>query len=71
MTSLGYADAYNQSVCKNITASDMKNWNAKQDASNLVTAWNSTLSDSKYPSEKLVKEYIDACIGNIQDYVNQ
>ena len=34
--------------------------NGKQDTSNLVTSWSSTTSNSKYPSEKLVKDSIDA-----------
>jgi len=67
VTSLGYADAFNQSACKNITSNDISSWNAKQTTANLVTAWNSTLSDTKYPSEKLVKEYVDSCIGNIEE----
>lgn len=34
--------------------------NGKQDTDNLVTSWSSTASNSKYPSEKLVKDSIDA-----------
>jgi len=67
VTSLGYADAFNNSACKNITSNDINAWNAKQTTANLVTNWNSTLSDAKYPSEKLVKETIDAYIGNIEE----
>lgn len=31
----------------------------KENTSNKVTSWGDTLSDTKYPSEKLVKETID------------
>lgn len=34
--------------------------NTKEDINNKVTSWNSTLSDTKYPSEKLVKESIES-----------
>lgn len=44
----------------------------KQDVSNLVTSFSSTTSDSKYPSEKLVKNYLDQLyneIGSLNDYI--
>ena len=68
-TKLGYAELFNSSACKGISSSDITNWNAKQDASNLVTSFGNTPSDSKYPSEKLVKDTIDSRIGDINDYV--
>jgi len=68
---LGYADTFNSSACKNITSSDLLYWNAKQDAANLTTSWGSTLSDIKYPSEKLVKNTIDNYIGDINDYIGE
>ena len=68
---LGYAETFNNSACKNITSNDLVYWNAKQDTTNLTTEWGSTLSDMKYPSEKLVKNYVDSCVGNIQEYVNR
>ena len=37
----------------------------------IVTSWESTLSDTKVPSEKLVKNTIDNLIGDIQSYVNR
>lgn len=37
----------------------------------IVTSWEDTLSDEKIPSEKLVKEYVDGLIGDIQDYINR
>lgn len=70
-TKLGYAEAFNSSAAKNISSSDLLYWNAKQDTSNLVTSWGSTLSDSKYPSEKLVKDTIETYIGNINDYIGE
>ena len=70
-TKLGYAETFNSSACKNITSNDILNWNNKQDINNIVTAWSSTLSDSKYPSEKLVKEYVDSLIGTIDDWLTR
>lgn len=32
-----------------------------------VTSWSSTVSDSNVPSEKLVKNYIDTLVGNIEE----
>lgn len=37
-----------------------------QTLGNLVTAWGSTPSDSKYPSEKLVKDSLDAKVSSIK-----
>ena len=70
-TKLGYADNWNSSAAKNISSSDLVYWNGKQDVNNLVTSWGSTLSDSKYPSEKLVKDTIETYIGNINDYIGE
>ena len=70
-TKLGYAETFNTSPCKNITANDISDWNNKQTTANLVTSWGSTLSDTKYPSEKLVKEYIDEIIGDIDDWLTR
>lgn len=70
-TKLGYAETFNSSPCKNITANDILNWNNKQDTTNIVTSWGSTLSDSKYPSEKLVKTYVDQVIGTIDDWLTR
>ena len=44
---------------------------AKQDVSNLVTSWSNTLSHTKYPSEKLVKEYIDEQLGDIDEWLTR
>jgi hypothetical protein len=44
--------------------------NGKDAMEAIVTSWETTLSNTKVPSEKLVKETIDALIGDIQDYVN-
>lgn len=40
--------------------SDTSSHSNKQDKSNLTTSWGSILSDTMYPSEKLVKESIDS-----------
>lgn len=58
-------DALNQIVTNrvNIAANttDISNLSRdKQDKSNLVNEWSITLSQTKYPSEKLVKESLDA-----------
>lgn len=37
-----------------------QNISGKQDKSNIVTSWNATLSDEKYPSEKLVKTSLNS-----------
>ena len=42
-----------------ITANERTSWNGKENASNKVTSWSSTTSDTKYPSEKLVKTALD------------
>ena len=42
------------------------NLNSRKQDSNLVTSFSSNLSDSKYPSEKLVKNYVDNLVGNIE-----
>lgn len=42
-----------------ITANERTSWNGKENASNKVTSWSSTTSDTKYPSEKLVKDSLD------------
>ena len=70
-TKLGYAETFNSSPCKNITNNDISNWDSKQTTGNLVTSWNNTLSDTKYPSEKLVKDTIDNLIGTIDDWLTR
>ena len=45
-----------------LVASDIS---GKQDVSNLVTSFNSTTSDSKYPSEKLVKTSLDGKVDTV------
>lgn len=42
-----------------ITANERTSWNGKENASNKVTSWSSTTSDTNYPSEKLVKSALD------------
>jgi hypothetical protein len=37
----------------------------------IVTSWGSTLSNSKVPSEKLVKEYVDTLLGDINEYITR
>lgn len=37
--------------------------------SNKVTSWSNTPSDDKYPSEKLVKNYIDGLVGDAITYI--
>ena len=46
----------------------------KEDTSNKRTSstgFNNTLSDSSYCSEKLIKEYVDDLIGDIDDYIER
>ena len=35
----------------------------------IVTSWEQTLSDTKVPSEKLVKNYVDNLIGSAITYI--
>ena len=35
----------------------------------VVTSWSSTLTDTKVPSEKLVKQYVDGLIGSAITYI--
>lgn len=35
----------------------------------IVSSWSTTTSDSKVPSEKLVKEYIDGLVGSSITYI--
>ena len=46
-----------QPVGSYLTSQDIT---GKQDKSNIVTSWNTTLSDEKYPSEKLVKTSLNS-----------
>ncbi len=36
----------------------------------IVSSWSATTSDSKVPSEKLVKEYVDGLVGDAILYIN-
>ena len=67
--SLGYANAFNQSAAKNITANDLVYWNSKQDNHLVTTLVNA--SNNTYPSSKAVKDYVDGLIGDISEYVNR
>lgn len=39
--------------------------------SDIVTSWETTLSDTKVPSEKLVKNTLDNYIGDINNYIGE
>ena len=39
--------------------------------SDIVTSWETTLSDTKVPSEKLVKNTMDNYIGDINNYIGE
>ena len=53
--------ALNTALANYTTTTDLTTLLAgKQDVANMVTSWGSTPSDAKYPSEKLVKNGIDA-----------
>ena len=66
---LGYADNWNKSAAKNITANDLVYWNSKQDNHLVTTLVNA--SNNTYPSSKAVKDYVDGLIGDISEYVNR
>ena len=43
----------------------------KEDKSNIVTSWSSTTSDTKYPSEKLVKDTVNSINNDIDSCVKK
>lgn len=48
---------------------NVSNSNANIDMVTSSTGFSSTLTDTKVPSEKLIKEYVDGLIEDIQDYI--
>lgn len=51
---------FGASPAHGITSSDITNWNNKEDKTNKVIAWSTTVNDTHYPSEKLVKNALDS-----------
>lgn len=51
-----------------ITANERTSWNGKEDASNKVTSWSATTTNTNYPSEKLVKDSLDSISSAITNF---
>jgi len=50
-----------------INASKLGDISSKAETpSNKVSSWSETPNDTHYPSEKLVKDYVDTALGNIE-----
>lgn len=64
-----YDSATDELVLNTCSDKDLANITAKEDKSNKVAVWSSTPNHIHYPTEKLVKDYIDDMIGNIIDYI--
>lgn len=69
ITDFYYDATSDELVLNTCTDNDISTITSKEDKSNKVTSWSATPTHSHYPSEKLVKDYIDDMIGNIIEYI--
>lgn len=69
ITDFYYDATSDELVLNTCTDNDISTITSKEDKSNKVTSWSATPTHSHYPSEKLVKDYIDDMIGDIIDYI--
>ena len=69
ITDFYYDATSDELVLNTCTNNDISTITSKEDKSNKVTSWSATPTHSHYPSEKLVKDYIDDIIGDIIDYI--
>ena len=69
ITDFYYDATSDELVLNTCTNNDISTITSKEDKSNKVTSWSATPTHSHYPSEKLVKDYIDDMIGNIIEYI--
>ena len=65
-----YDNLTDELVINTSTETDFEDLILKEDKSNKVSSWSNTPNDNHYPSEKLVKDYIDEKIGDILEYIN-
>ena len=64
-----YDSTTDELVLNTCSDQDLANITDKEDKSNKVVTWSETPNHIHYPTEKLVKDYIDDMIGNIIDYI--
>lgn len=69
ITDFYYDATSDELVLNTCTDNDISTITSKEDKSNKVTSWSATPTHSHYPSEKLVKDYIDDMIGDIIEYI--
>lgn len=69
ITDFYYDTTSDELVLNTCTNNDISTITSKEDKSNKVTSWSATPNHIHYPTEKLVKDYIDDMIGNIIDYI--
>lgn len=69
ITDFYYDATSDELVLNTCTNNDISTITSKEDKSNKVTSWSATPTHSHYPSEKLVKDYIDDMIGDIIEYI--
>lgn len=64
-----YDSTTDELVLNTCSDQDLANITYKEDKSNKVATWSATPNHIHYPTEKLVKDYIDDMIGDIIDYI--
>lgn len=64
-----YDSTTDELVLNTCSDQDLANITDKEDKSNKVATWSATPNHIHYPTEKLVKDYIDDMIGDIIDYI--
>lgn len=64
-----YDSTTDELVLNTCSDQDLANITDKEDKSNKVATWSTTPNHIHYPTEKLVKDYIDDMIGDIIDYI--
>lgn len=64
-----YDSTTDELVLNTCSDQDLANITSKEDKSNKVATWSATPNHIHYPTEKLVKDYIDDMIGDIIDYI--
>lgn len=69
ITDFYYDATSDELVLNTCTDNDISTITSKEDKSNKVISWSATPTHSHYPSEKLVKDYIDDMIGDIIEYI--
>lgn len=65
-----YDNLTDELVINTSTETDFEDLILKEDKSNKVSSWSNTPDNNHYPTEKLVKDYIDEKIGDILEYIN-